>query len=152
MTWVAAHETLASQLPTRPVHRANNMTHKNVDTTGRRRIGPATAVFRMQPINRKDWGKHTLSAAAKHNKREIPDKRERIDPTRSHLNVSLLGLPPEFVRVREGDHRAEDWDSDAGEFRHTAQPAGCPEKAAAKAWVQAALATAQAARKPAAAL
>lgn len=40
------------------------------------------------------WGKSTLTAAAKHNKRTIPDRKGRIDPTRSTLNRQLIPTLP----------------------------------------------------------
>lgn len=58
-----------------------------------------TTVFNIKQINCKPAGEGSLLAAAKHNKRTITDASGRHDPSKAHLNRSLLGLPatPEGV-------------------------------------------------------
>ena len=58
-----------------------------------------TPYFRIGMINRLPYGPHSLTAAAKHNKREISSRQCSFDPSLSHLNRFLCDSPDDAATV-----------------------------------------------------
>ena len=62
-------------------------------------------LLKVHSINQRQYGKSSLNAACKHNRRTLMHSdSDPIDPTRSHLNLSLLdtpGTPKEVVELSD---------------------------------------------------
>ena len=62
-------------------------------------------LLKVHSINQRQYGKRSLNAACKHNRRTLMHSdSDPIDPTRSHLNLSLLdtpGTPKEVVELSD---------------------------------------------------